>query len=184
MTKAQDHELQFLKDESAIRNIIHRFARGLDRCDRAIISSCFHDNATDDHGMFKGTAVEFCDWVMIELAKFERTQHHISNILVLTDGDTARSESYFLAYRSTSDSGGATSSIAAGRYLDSFERRKGDWKIAHRQAIYDWGWIGPASDLWTDPATADLLSRGLRSSEDPSYPHLAIGEAHGQKRRK
>jgi hypothetical protein len=174
MSEPIDYELLFLKDEAAIRRLVLNVARGLDRCDWALLRSCFHDDATDDHGIFKGDIDTFCDWVKDEIAKYAHTQHSISNILVETNGDAARSESYFLAYHAAPAEEGITNVIAAGRYLDKFERRNGAWKIIHRHAVYDWNWIAPATDAWADPAVAAIIQRGQRGGADPSYLHFSM----------
>ena len=36
--------------QQEITAIIYRLARGLDRRDQALLASCFHEGATDDHG--------------------------------------------------------------------------------------------------------------------------------------
>ncbi|MGB1867834.1 MAG: hypothetical protein ACPHLL_00980, partial [Porticoccaceae bacterium] len=64
---SSDKKIAEMLDMQEVKSIAHRFARGLDRCDRQIIESCFHEDGMDDHGFFKGSAAEFCDWVMKEL---------------------------------------------------------------------------------------------------------------------
>ena len=68
-------KLRELISQQEITAILYRLARGLDRNDKALLASCFHEDATDDHGLFVGPADEFCDWVTGELGKYERTQH-------------------------------------------------------------------------------------------------------------
>jgi hypothetical protein len=59
--------------------------------------------------------------------------------------------------------------IAAGRYLDRHEQRGGEWRIAHRQAVYDWTTTQPAADAdWRKPPMNGLLERGRRFGEDRS----------------
>ena len=82
-----DDALQILLDKQACVELVYRFARGLDRCDEAIVRSVFHADGTDDHGQFKGTVDEFVAWVFPVLATMERTQHVIGNVLVEVDGD-------------------------------------------------------------------------------------------------
>lgn len=169
------NEIAELIARERMRDVIYRLARAIDRCDKPLLASCFHDGATDDHGIFKGTAEEFCDWVMVELEKFERTQHFIGNITLNLDGDKASSEAYFIAHHvmPIPDGDGKTiDMIAAGRYLDSFEKRGGNWKITHRGAVYDWNRIDDSTDGWSAPDIAALLARGQRSHDDPSYAAL------------
>lgn len=165
-------EITELLAREHIRDCVYRLARSIDRCDKPLLASCFHEGATDDHGIFKGTADDFCDWVMVELKKFERTQHFIGNITIKVDGDKAASEAYFIAHHVMTlpdGDGKKIDMIAAGRYLDSFEKRGGDWKITHRHAVYDWNRADDSTDTWSDPAIAAVLERGTRGPDDPSY---------------
>ena len=59
--------------------------------------------------------------------------------------------------------------FAAGRYLDRHEKRSGEWRIAHRQAVYDWTIKQAATDSdWRTPPMVDLIERGRRFGEDRS----------------
>ena len=52
-----------------------------------------------------------------------------------------------------------------GRYIDRFERRGGEWKIAHRAVVHEWDKIEHL-ELAYPP---DRFSEGIRGPEDPSY---------------
>ncbi len=172
MSDGRDAELHAVIDKQAISDVIHRLARAIDRCDKALIASCFHEDATDDHGSFKGTAAEFCDWVIPVLQSMEATQHNIHNVLIELSGSNALSESYFVAHHRIATPDGPNDMIAAGRYLDRFEKRDGKWRIAHRHAIYDWSRNDPSTCQWDKPPAADILERGKRGETDPSYAHF------------
>lgn len=45
-----DEDIQALLDERAIRAILMRYCRAVDRCDQEAIAACFHPDAVDDHG--------------------------------------------------------------------------------------------------------------------------------------
>ena len=158
-------------DMQEVKAVAHRFARGLDRCDRQIIESCFHKDGMDDHGFFKGSATEFCDWVMKELEKLTISQHLITTQNAEINGNSAMCESYFYAYHLMSTPNGDKDVIAAGRYLDTMEKRDGEWKITLRQATFDWNKITDAAPLpapENDPRTV-----GTNSKEDASYAAFA-----------
>lgn len=162
-----NQQLTSLLDKEEIRAIPHRFARGLDRCDRSLIESCFHEDGYDDHGFFKGSAPEFCDWVMEELKKYDASQHIISTQNVELDGSSAVCESYFLAFHLVPTPDGTKEVIAAGRYVDAMQKRDGEWKISHRTCIFDWNRITDESPLPApDP---DPRFTGARYPEDTSY---------------
>ena len=130
--------LSIASDKLEIQEVIYKLARGIDRCDENLLKECFHKGATDDHGQFKGSAEEFITWVIPVLKTMEATQHCICNVLVDLDGDKASTESYFLAFHRIKGEEDDSDMVAAGRYLDSLEKRDGIWAITHRHAVYDW----------------------------------------------
>lgn len=165
--------LDIVADKFECAEVVAKLAKGIDRCDPDMVRDCFHPGATDDHGAFKGTAEEFVDWVMPLLHTMERTQHVIGQSLFEVNGDQAAGESYFLAHHTIKTPDGEIFMIAAGRYLDTFERRNNLWKITHRQAVYDWNSTSPSSDSWKrdDPDNPSVY--GVRGKSDASYAHLA-----------
>ena len=108
---------------------------------------------------------------MKELEKFTISQHLISTQNAEINGNSAMCESYFYAYHLMSTPNGDKDVIAAGRYLDTMEKRDGEWKITLRQAIFDWNKITDAAPLpapENDPRTV-----GTNSKEDASYAAFA-----------
>ncbi|MCW1384489.1 nuclear transport factor 2 family protein [Novosphingobium sp. KCTC 2891] len=174
MSTEIDPRLARLLDKQDCIELVHRLARAIDRCDAELVRAVFHPDATDDHGSFKGTASDFVPWVMDVLAGMRRTQHVIGNVLVEIEGDVAHGEAYFIAHHCLpgSDGQGDSFMVAAGRYLDRFERRGGEWRIAHRGAVYDWSSTAPSTDMW-DRAAMPGFAFGARGAADPSYRHFA-----------
>jgi hypothetical protein len=125
-----------------IQKVLWTYARGVDRADYDCMSSVYHPEATDDHGVFNGLGTDFAR----RLADNHETssgggvgQHHITNIMIEMDGENdARVESYFLAFHPHAETGVPNLGIAAGRYLDHFQRREGTWKILARRVVMDW----------------------------------------------
>ncbi len=174
----EESALDTLFAKQACTELVYRLARALDRCDEGLLRSVFHPDATDDHGIFKGSADAFVAWVLPALQGMERTQHLIGNVLIEVSGNTASGEAYFIANHDMRDADGhEVRYIAAGRYLDSFERRDGAWRIAHRGCVYDWSATLPRSDGW------DRLSGprqyGERGHGDPSYAAAAYANLRG-----
>ena len=54
--------LRRLADKEAIRDCVHRFARGVDRHDESILRSVFHGDALDNHGDVVLGRDEFAAW--------------------------------------------------------------------------------------------------------------------------
>jgi hypothetical protein len=153
-----------------IQQVLYRYCRGIDRGDVALIASVYHPGAQDDHGPYKGPGAEFAPWIV---AAMDQTgligQHHITNILIELEADTARVESYFLAYHPDRLAGAPGEGLAfvGGRYLDRFEKRAGQWKIADRRVIYDFDRTGEKYVPWAAAATG--CTRGAKRGEDPSH---------------
>jgi hypothetical protein len=158
--------LQSLLDKQEIHEVLMRYCRGIDRCDAELLYSVYHPDATDDHGLFTGKAVDFIPWAIKSLVRDESTSHYIANELIELDGDVARCESYFFAIHRRREKDGSTVDLKfAGRYVDRFERRQGVWKIAHRQVVFDRSQIDPVGRTFS----TDQFVCGKRSREDPVY---------------
>jgi len=153
--------------ESEIRDVHLRYCRGVDRMDWDLVRSCYHPDATDDHGAFKGAIDEFLVWVAGALAKYEVTTHFTGNQLVEVKGDTAWAEHYGRIYhrRAGLDAEPAEDFIVNVRYVDHLERRSGQWKIARRVVIVDSARRDPVTALWLSP---DPTS-SRRDRQDASY---------------
>jgi SnoaL-like domain len=55
--------IQELLDKEDIRDLLLRCARGMDRSDWELVLSCYHDDAVDDHGAYRGGARDYVDWL-------------------------------------------------------------------------------------------------------------------------
>lgn len=161
--------IQEFLDKQAITEVIYKVARATDRCDESLLRSCFHPEATEDHGVFKGTASEFVDWIIPRLYEMKSTMHSICNVLIECKGDHACSESYFIAHHTLSDDNRDVYMIAAGRYLDQFERRDDEWRLNHRHVIYDWNRSEDSTDIWSQASMNNSLQHGQRGQTDVSY---------------
>ncbi|MEM7569261.1 MAG: nuclear transport factor 2 family protein [Pseudomonadota bacterium] len=154
--------------KQSITDAIMRSSHGIDRCHVEVLKSAYWGDATVDYGLFKGSAMEFCDFLMPGLAEFKSTQHSVSNILIELRGDEAKVETYVRAYHhSIDDDGQQQDMVVGGRYLDRFEARGEEWRIAHRTYVMDWNTNGPGSAIWDEGLYAKLETRGARHPKDP-----------------
>ena len=60
----RDPAVQNLIDREAIRDCLHRYCRGIDRCDVETLRSVYWPEAVDNHVYFNGNAWEFAEWVV------------------------------------------------------------------------------------------------------------------------
>jgi hypothetical protein len=159
--------LQRLLDEAAIKAVQIRYCRGVDRMDWELVRSCYHPDATDDHGDYVGGVDGFIEYCKAGTPNFESTTHFTGNQLVEVDGDTAWAEHYARAYHRVraGPDGPAKDLVVNCRYVDRLERRDGEWRFASRVIIVDSENVEPVRELWVDP----VLLRGKRDRADPSY---------------
>jgi hypothetical protein len=162
-----------LAAKEAIREILYKYTRGIDRIDPETAKSVFHPDADDVHwGSFLGNSHRFVDYMLGELKAAKFVIHEITNPLIELDGDRAFAESRYTARLRLEVEGAPEGtwleSISHGRYLDVFERRAGEWKLAHRRLAQDGGHVSLVQDLATyDPAGAgrpypdDLVYAGV-----------------------
>ncbi len=158
--------MQMVIDQQEIYDLCCRYMRGLDRLDRDLLRSVYHDDATDHRGFFTGGPDEFVDLAITLLAEHEANHHMIGNALIEVEGDVAFGEIYFQAYHRTSENGLPKDFVVIGRYVDRYERRNGEWKIAHRSELNDFTRTDPATDDWLRATPAAL--RGARGDDDLS----------------
>jgi hypothetical protein len=159
--------LQRLLEEEEIKRVHLRYCRGVDRMDWELVRSCYHPDATDDHGDYVGGIDGFIAYGEANLPRFTSTNHCVCNQLVEVQGDVAFAEHYAIAYHRLPAGDGEPERdwIANVRYVDRFERRNGEWRIAKRRTLVDADRV--------QVVTASLIPsdqmRGSRDRTDPSY---------------
>lgn len=192
MRDFDDAELQEIVDRKRIYDVLTRYCRALDRCDVALMRSVYWDDARDDHGVFNGGAQEFSEFIIREIQNwFDVTMHAIMNVHMEFNGPVACTESYLFAYhkvrgekRKIEEIFGSTylsqfdwSKVDGvphvffygGRYVDRFEKRGREWKIAHRQVVMDWNQNEISSAILDEGMFRTLALRGARGPVDPVF---------------
>jgi hypothetical protein len=137
-----------------------------------LLASVYHDDAHDEHGThFDGPAATFVAGLEQGMAGFEATQHMIGNTSYRLDGDKAEGELYFIAYHRTVPPEPKHVTVR-GRYLDRYERRGGEWRIAYRYLVWD---SYETADVQPgDTATLTSLGEGGGTGNDYSYRTLGL----------
>ncbi|MEM8705935.1 MAG: nuclear transport factor 2 family protein [Actinomycetota bacterium] len=164
-----DIRLAALVDRAEIIDVVHRYARGVDRRDWELVRSCYHPDATDHHGGFSGSVDEYLAWVEDLTGRYSATQHLVAGVLVDLAGDIAAAETNGVAIHRSDDPAPHLNLVTGFRYLDRFERRDGRWAIAERTAIGEWA-IPVAAERWWD--MPDHHPRGADAPDDPVYALL------------
>ena len=140
-----------------IRDLLHRYCKGIDRKDWALVRSCFADDHVHRHSTFVGSPDEFIGFASAVLSTIPATHHTIGNVhfAFAPDGQSVETQANFVAYHfieaghpegtPVPTGGKATDWIVAGRYCDRMEKRDGKWIIVARQAYHDWERVDPAN---------------------------------------
>jgi hypothetical protein len=160
-----------------IRQVLGRYCRGVDRRDAELVRSIYYPDAVDDHGLFQGLGVDFADYVVASYnnSNWGFSTHQITNVLIDLSADrrSAGVETYYFAVHPSVDSktGAWATFTTGGRYLDRFERREAEWKIAQRLCTIDWAYESPSTPPWTDIAK---FTRAGNKENDASYKFLSF----------
>lgn len=150
-----EHELRVLLDKQALGELLIRYARGIDRWDKELVLACFHPDAYLHYNTYVGNAIEFYEslWERTEgggdgQGGIPRGQHVITNALFEIRGDVGYGESYLEARRAgigdryagaeSEPTGPGFPIERIGRFIDRFERRNGEWRIASRRVAMEW----------------------------------------------
>jgi hypothetical protein len=171
---SSDPGYQSLRARQEIHDALLRYCWGIDRGDLDLVLSAFHEDARDNHSGVEEGAVERFTRTVVQGASM-RTSHQLGNVLIQVDDARASAQSYLTAWHQFEFEGKIYDWVIAGRYLDRFELRHGQWRIAHRTVVYD-------LERFDEPGTKpvghsttsffDHVVRGQRSRADYSYQVL------------
>ena len=150
--------------KQACSDTLARYARGVDRCDPALVASTYHADAYDDHGGYQGDAAGFVAWVKpTVMDAFSCTMHKLGNQLIVVEDGRAYAETYAIAHHVLGDADVPTDMIMGVRYLDELEDRGDGWKIADRRMSFEWE---RSLEVGSQVEYAGF-SRGRRDGSDP-----------------
>ena len=168
--------LETLVAKQAIRDLLSRDCRGLDRMDKEMAYGVWHPEGTADYeGIFEGTGHGFVDWVWEAHAAMSRHSHQITNVLTEVDGGRATSEAYVtvLLWVDGDPDGPQTEIASRGRYLDRWSRRDGCWAIDHRLHLVD-------THSVRDVTRGEVAPSATRDETDPSFGFIPRGGPGGR----
>jgi hypothetical protein len=177
--------LDELVARTEINDALVRYCRGIDRRDRSLIESAYFPDAVDHRpygpeGRLSADPKALAERAVTGFgATPEFSQHHLTNVSIELDLAQGRAavETYVIALHPVSPS--TTGSfqpatrprlhVVGGRYLDRFERRAGEWRIAERTLVVDWS----REHLEGEPLFG-AMPPGFRpgAADDPSHAHL------------
>lgn len=139
--------LQRLLDKDQIRDAICRYAQGVDRGNWTLVRSGYHADAFDAHGDYQGGVDGFINWLQRRFDGVDNSMHFLGQSLIeFAEPDVALVETYFVSRRlrpanekeqASLNSGDAIAREGWGRYVDRFERRDDQWRVAHRTVVLE-----------------------------------------------
>ena len=173
LSQPQHDQLVDLLEKQAITEVLLSYCRAVDRADLDLLRSCYHADATEDHGgTFCGPASAYVDMLAPILPRSAPMSHSSSNILIALDGDRALVESHILAFARLKKAGEKFDTLTLARAIDRFEKRDGQWKIAARRMVWEWNHEMPMAETWGRALIAPdptVLVRGLKKPADALY---------------
>lgn len=171
-----------LEDREAIRDVIAAYAHAIDRRRWDMMQNLFHDDAQFGFGTVAGDWREFVEQASGLIGACLATQHQLGQVQFGFEGDdVCLTETYMTAMHTIPpgypipevfpDKGEIYSAIIAGRYIDRFERRNGEWRIAKRTGLYDWREFRVVEGVDISELGEDAC--GFHDNRDPSTPVVA-----------
>lgn len=174
-----------LYDREAIREVIYRYCHAIDRLDPDMLRGVYWPEAVDDHAFISTGVDGFIAWSMDLVAACVASQHHVGNILIYLENDSARVETYVNSYLRIegpsaphwrtkpepipeSEKGKFTELSTGSRYLDRMEKREGVWRISSRKLVQDWYRVGDAQN-WAGYPYAGGHCLGTLDQTDPGF---------------
>jgi hypothetical protein len=116
----------------AISDILNRYCIGLDLMALDDVAGLFTDDCFVSYGpeeRLTSIGRTRLRQDLERLWRWRRTSHHLSNIIVSVERDTATAQSYVIAWHELADGSSAT---IYGRYDDELVRTPAGWRIARR----------------------------------------------------
>jgi SnoaL-like domain len=152
---------------AAIHDLSMAYCRGVDRADIEILGSIFWEDSTVISGVINGDGATFAREIVDYVrANLDYCFHSVANEWVEVKGDHAVGEHYVIANQTAN----GQDTMTGGRYIDSYERRGGVWKILSRTFVLDWTSTHPTTNEKAGFYEA-LKHRGCYGKSDPVYAH-------------
>lgn len=171
-----------LEDREAIRDVIGAYAHSIDRRRWDMMEKLFHPDAVFAFGDVAGDWRGFVEQARAIIDPCLATQHQLGQVQFAFEGDSiCHTETYMTAMHTIPagyplaevfpDKGAIYSAVIAGRYVDRFEKRDGEWRIARRTGLYDWREFREVEGV--DLSEMPEGSTGYHDDRDPSAAVVA-----------
>lgn len=179
---ASEQFLERLSAEHSIKEVLQQYCRGVDRRDFDLVRSTYHHDAHDAHGPYNGDIDGLIEWMERRHRGVAQSMHLLGNCLIDWREDHAVVETYCVTYQKLLGGGSANTSdvgLTVGgagqqtqvrcRYVDRFEERDGQWKIADRVVVYESLLLEESGE---ESPFAPEMQLATRGGDDPLYALL------------
>lgn len=168
-----------LEDRAAIQDVITAYAHAIDRRRWGMMDHFFHDDAQFAFGTLVGDWKSFVDQARAVIDPCLATQHQLGQVMFgFESEEICHTETYMTAMHTIPPGypvkdifpakDEVYSAVIAGRYVDRFEKRGGEWRIAKRTGLYDWREFRVGEGI--DMSDLGKEACGFHDERDPSTP--------------
>jgi SnoaL-like domain len=157
-----------LHDELMIRRLIERWAVWRDAGDWERFATVWHPDGVMMATWFQGPFADFIRVTQEGWAKGVSILHFLGGSAIEVAGDRAISQTKMTISQRGLVEGVPCDIVCTGRFYDFVVREGGEWKLLHRQPIYEKDRIDPI-----DPTAAPKLDAARLATFPEGYRHLA-----------
>jgi len=157
-----------LQDELLIRRMVERWAVWRDAGDWERFATVWHPEGVMMATWFQGPFAEFIRVTKEGWAKGVSILHFLGGSAIEVAGDRAIAQTKMTISQRGLVEGVPCDIVCTGRFHDFVVRHQGEWKLLHRQPIYEKDRIDPI-----DPAAAPKLDAARLATFPEGYRHLA-----------
>jgi hypothetical protein len=157
-----------LKDELLIRRMVERWAVWRDAGDWERFRTVWHPDGVMMATWFQGPFEEFIRVTREGWSKGVSILHFLGGSAIEVAGDRAIAQTKMTISQRGLVEGVDCDVVCTGRFHDFVQRHEGEWKLLHRQPIYEKDRIDPL-----DPAQAPVLDQQALAQFPQGYRHLA-----------
>ena len=163
-----------LQDELLIRRMLERWAVWRDAGDWARFATVWHPDGVMMATWFQGPFAEFIRVTREGWDKGVSILHFLGGSAIDVGGDCgdrAIAQTKMTISQRGLVEGVMCDIVCTGRFYDFVVKHEGEWKLLHRQPIYEKDRIDPVSN--SDPAAAPTLDAAKLATFPAGYRHLA-----------
>ncbi|RTQ33865.1 nuclear transport factor 2 family protein [Variovorax gossypii] len=156
-----------LQQELLIRRMIERWAVWRDAGDWERFATVWHPEGVMMATWFQGPYTEFIRVTKEGWAKGVSILHFLGGSAIEVAGERAIAQTKMTISQRGMVEGVLCDAVCTGRFYDFVEKHEGEWKLLHRQPIYEKDRIDPV-----DPAATVKLDADVLAGLPEGYRHL------------